>query len=639
MTAMLSDTESCSDDADDEDKNNKCEEPPNKSNTSLEINKSAEVPAAGTFDDKDLYIENSSKCSKDKKRNCCLFCKKLYTKIARHLETIHSNEDEVKKFSLLLKKCTERLKIIDTIRRKGNFQYNTDKNVGKGDLIVCRRPQASKNKEAKDYLPCAKCHGFFSKISLRQHFYRCTGRSSKHAKAVTILGRAILGRVHSAANKKLRSVILPVIREDDVYRVIKYDKLIILYGNKLSIKYKLQHQHDMIRAHLRLLGRFLLTIKESNKNIIDFESIYHPKFYEDVISTVNKVAGLDDEVGIYSKPTTAAMLGTLIKKVGHVLITECIKRQDDEKKALVKDFFELLTEDYGTSVNKTVMETRLQHERQKSDDLPSLDDISKLYMYLKCKRQKAFEDLTNEYTYETWLTLAECTLTSVQLFNRKRAGEIERILIVDFEQYRGIDPDTANDLFKIISLKAQEAAKKYVRFVIRGKLGRTVPVILNYNLLECVKLILHFREKAKVPAENPYIFGLPSYNRKRFKYLRACVLMRKFSEDCNAKVAHLLRGTKLRKHIATFCASMELADTEISDLANFMGHAEKIHREVYRQPIISRDILNITQHLEAAHGCNSQNTEESSTDEDSSNDEADIRKENIGTAISEGTNY
>lgn len=217
------------------------------------------------FDDKDLYVPVSSSSSKDKKRNCCLFCKKLYTKIARHLETIHSNESEVKKFSLLPKKCTERLKIIDTIRRKGNFQYNTNRNVGKGDLIVCRRPQASKNKEVKDYLPCTKCHGFFSKISLRQHFYRCTGRNSKHAKAVTILGRAILSRIHSAANRKLRSVILPVMREDDVYRIIRYDKLIILYGNKLAVKYKLQHQQDMIRAHLRLLGRFLLTIKESDR--------------------------------------------------------------------------------------------------------------------------------------------------------------------------------------------------------------------------------------------------------------------------------------------------------------------------------------------------------------------------------------
>ena len=106
--------------------------------------------------------------------------------------------------------------------------------------------------------------------------------------------------------------------------------------------------------------------------------------------------------------------------------------------------------------------------------------------------------------------------------------------------------------------------------MIRGKLGRTVAVILNSNLLECIKLILQFRENAKVPADT-YVFGLPSYNQKRFKYLRACVLMRKFSEDCNAKVAHLLRGTKLRKHIATFCGSMDLADTEVVDLANFIG--------------------------------------------------------------------
>lgn len=214
----------------------------------------------------------------------------------------------------------------------------------------------------------------------------------------------------------------------------------------------------MIRAYLRLLGRFLLTIKKSNKNINDFESIYHLKFYEDV-SSVNKVAGLDDEVGTYSKPVTAAMLRTLIKKVGHILITECYKTTRWWKKALVKDFLELLTEDYGTSVNKTVIETSLQHQRHKNDDLPSLNDIAKLYMYLKCKRQKAFDDLSNKYTYETWLTLAECILSSVQLFNRRRSGEIERMFITDFKQYKGIDPNMTNEFFKITSLKAQEAAK------------------------------------------------------------------------------------------------------------------------------------------------------------------------------------
>jgi len=551
------------------------------------------------------------------------------------LETVHSNEPEVKKFSLLPKKCAQRLKIIDIIRRQGNFQYNIDSKINKGDLIVCRRPQASKDRSAKDYLPCAKCHGFFSKISIRNHFHRCTRRTSKHVKAVTVMGRTVLGRAHRAASKKLRSVILPVMRDDDVCHVISYDELIILYGNKLCVKYKLQHQNDMIRSHLRLLGRFLLTIKEINKDITDFESIYCPKFYEDVINTVNKIAELNDEVGTYSKPTTAANLGTLIKKVGNLLVTECIKRQDHKKKALVKDFLELLIEDYGTSVNKTVLETRLQHQRHKNNDLPSLDDIAKLYMYLKCKRQEAFDNLKNEYTHKTWQTLAECTLTSVQLFNRRRAGEIERMLIADFEEYKSIDSNTANDLYKKISSRAQDAAKKYVRFVIRGKLGRNVPVLLNYSLVECIKLILKFRDSAKVPTGNPYVFGLPSYDLKRFKYLRACILMRKFSEVCNAQVAHLLRGTKLRKHIATFCAGMELADTEVTDLANFMGHAEKIHREIYRQPIISRDILNITQHLEAAHGCDSPDTEENSIEEYNNNDE----DENEETTMNEGATY
>jgi len=167
------------------------------------------------LDDQDLYVTTSSS-SKDTKRNRCFFCRTLQTKIARHLETVHSNEPDVKKFSLLPKKCAQRLKIIDIIRRQRNFQYNIDSEINKGDLLVCRRPQASKDRSAKDYLPCAKCHSFFSKISIRNHFYRCTGRTSKHFKAVTVMGRTVLGRAHRTASKKLRSVILPVMRDDDV---------------------------------------------------------------------------------------------------------------------------------------------------------------------------------------------------------------------------------------------------------------------------------------------------------------------------------------------------------------------------------------------------------------------------------------
>lgn len=52
-------------------------------------------------DDRNMYVDTSH--NSKVKRNFCLFCKKLQTQLTRHLETVHKNEDEVKKFCLLPK--------------------------------------------------------------------------------------------------------------------------------------------------------------------------------------------------------------------------------------------------------------------------------------------------------------------------------------------------------------------------------------------------------------------------------------------------------------------------------------------------------------------------------------------------------
>lgn len=204
-----------------------------------------------------------------------------------------------------------------------------------------------------------------------------------------VMGRKVLCRIHKLANDTLKNTVFPVLREDEVTRAIRYDELIILYGNKLCTKYKAQHQHDMIRARLRLLGRFLLALRSINNNIDDFKSLYHPKIYDDCISAINIVAGYNDNEKIYKTPAVAANLSTLIKHVGNLLITEYIKQEDTEKKKLVKDFLKLLTVDIGTSVNTTVAETQSAHKRHKKVQLPSLEDIKTLYRYLK-KKSRCF---------------------------------------------------------------------------------------------------------------------------------------------------------------------------------------------------------------------------------------------------------
>jgi len=60
--------------------------------------------------------------------------------------------------------------------------------------------------------------------------------------------------------------------------------------------------------------------------------------------------------------------------------------------------------------------------------------------------------------------------------------------------------------------------------------------------------------------------------------------MRKFAEKCNATSSTTLRGTALRKHVATYYIQLNLNEVEVSELATFMGHADKIHKQHYRQP-------------------------------------------------------
>ncbi|XP_029174871.1 uncharacterized protein LOC114943421 [Nylanderia fulva] len=152
-------------------------------------------------------------------------------------------------------------------------------------------------------------------------------------------------------------------------------------------------------------------------------------------------------------------------------------------------------------------------------------------------------------------------------------------------------------------------------------------------LVQCVELILNQRKDANVPEKNPYVFGIPSSTKRHFKYLRACILMRYFSKKCDAQIPHFLRGTELRKHIATTCITLNLSDNEVDDLANFMGHHEKIHKRHYRQSIAAVEIVRMTKFLEAALG---ENEQQQSNNSDS--EEEEMQETNKDTSSAEWEN-
>lgn len=126
--------------------------------------------------------------------------------------------------------------------------HNIHNGLNTGILITVRQSQAKYKNIADDYNCCSNCKDLYSKRTIRLHYKKCKATHKKGVHEISVIGRRLTGYFHSCANKVLREIIFPVLRDDAVTRCIKYDEL-ILFGNKLCERYTSSHQHDMI-AHM-----------------------------------------------------------------------------------------------------------------------------------------------------------------------------------------------------------------------------------------------------------------------------------------------------------------------------------------------------------------------------------------------------
>lgn len=103
---------------------------------------------------------------------------------------------------------------------------------------------------------------------------------------------------------------------------------------------------------------------------------------------------------------------------------------------------------------------------------------------------------------------------------------MEKILLDNLKKYQSICDNDKAGLFENLPEEYRNNANKYVRFVIRGKKARGVPVLLSMKILNSIKVMLKYKEQAGVPKNNPYLFGLPKMSKSNL-HLDACALMKR----------------------------------------------------------------------------------------------------------------
>lgn len=437
----------------------------------------------------------------------------------------------------------------------------------------------------------------FSKLSLRLHVAKCATKE-KGKKDTLVRSRQLQMHVHEKASSRLVKEILAYNKQDIVTESIVYDEVSILYGNKLCRRYRDQRNNHMIRSRLREIGKFILQCKKINQSLENLQDIIAPQNYDTIVKAINNVAGFNELTGTYKAPSTAYNLGLHIKEITLLMQTEAIKEGNIKKRDAIRDLLDLINDGFKTDINKTVTENQSEKKRHKKVFLPTAADITSLKTFLEKGRAKSYETLQSEFNHKAWKDLAGYTLISLQLFNRRRPGELERILTEDFRSYQFVD--TEDFLQGEFKESMKYLARNYARFFIRGKLNRQVPVILSRELIKCIEMLLKYRDQYGVPKSNPYLFGLPG---RTHITLKACNLMRYYAKACGAPNPTRLRGTELRKQIATACSLYKLSDPLVEDMANHLGHHVDIHKNIYRQSI-GRELPVVTNILLKALGEN-----------------------------------
>ncbi|CAH0546984.1 unnamed protein product [Brassicogethes aeneus] len=532
-------------------------------------------PSSKNSDSTTPPIENNIttvKASRIRRKHVCSFCELSVTNFARHLERNHADELQVQQFMSLDKKSSKRKKLLDKIRREGDFSSS--------EIVPVMKLQHPVN----DYIVCTFCRGYYSKTSLRKHTKNCFFNPDPSLRFnAQIEGQTFMAGPFGPHDPLKQSGLLSALKADEISLIAKKDPIICEVARRYLKSHREKHLVLVAKRHMRRLARLLLNLRELERNpkltIIDF---LKPQKFQSLVKATLNIAEYNKLQHTFKSPSLALQMGTLIKQAIHTAYS-----YEAQKTASCKDRLEnfnmlttLIESDWAHEVSSRAGQNLAINRFNKPSVIPVAKDIKTFDEYLKNLMREAQVILTNQPdNSKAYRDLMDGVFCSIVIFNKRRAGEMQRIYLSTFLQ--NYDSIPFMEFEKALTNSEKILYRSLKRVVIRGKRGRGVPVLFDKETVKYINFLVDVRKHFNL-SENPYLFGVPG----RSNPIHGYGVIRKHALAAlgNKEKASLLTSTKLRKHLATITQIFKMEKNELEQLATFMGHTEKTHSEFYRLP-------------------------------------------------------
>ncbi|XP_031151492.1 uncharacterized protein LOC116047099 isoform X3 [Sander lucioperca] len=509
-------------------------------------------------------------------KNYCYVCGKGFAKLTRHLLRHADEEPEIAEALALPQNSTDRKKIFDELRNWGNYLHNKEalKN-NSGELKLRRRPKTMVI-DPKAHVHCLYCKGMYGRKDMWRHVARCPSRTSNPATGgkTRVLGEIALAEL--PLSKKIPSdvrKILSNMKQDEIASAVQNDFLLIQLAQNLSEKYG-NNSSEHIRQKLREMGRLLLALHE--KSIFSFVDAIKPKNFFKVVEAVKDLAGFDEKMQSYNKPSLALKLGHSLKKIGTIVLTVA---DGNEQMRDTKTFMKLCAKEWFEHVSQTALASLSGRRVNNPSTIPFTHDVQAFFRYLETTTASAIENMEKYENQQVYNALCKVTLAQASVLS-KCAPEVSKITLKTFQE--------RDDSTQVLS-------KNFIRINIPSRTGQNVAVLLTSELVSAITLLVNKRKACGVHKDNPFLFAKPDSSPTSLHHGRVCI--RAFSILCRAKNPEHLRAMRFHKHIARVFQILYLENDELDHLAKLLGHDIRADRDYYRLPEAAVELAKIAKLL------------------------------------------
>lgn len=513
------------------------------------------------------------------KKHLCCFCKEMCWKLPRHFEKSHKTEEEVKEALSYPVGGKKRREIWKMLTRRGDFDATIQSLREGTDIIYTVR--TGQKSDAKEFLPCEFCKGFFAPGKVKIHENTCFLKNSS-IKATTAGSRllketAILDGKHTEIVKK----VLVRMKHDDIYQIIKDDEFLLALGAVELNKKERERYHD-IAYTLRMIAKVLKEFRKITNDVnMTSKDLVLPKNFDTLTQAIFKLAD-------YKGPRDIK-IPHIILKSGYSLKTLCVimrlhslKVGCEEGVKNCRAFLEIYETEYITYSNHA----KAVYEKRKANipvELPLEEDIRLMReMCIKKIHELVKNSEKNAISLDHYKELMKFTFVRILTFNARRGGEPSKLTTTDWEKVESDIWKKKKDIENLEDPLEKMLAKRLKICYVEGKkksqgskATALVPMLFTEEVVNAVRILINQRSILGVTEENEYIFTSGTCLNR----LRGWDTLQAIAKKLNAKKP----PTRTRKYLATALQLLDLNDGELTWVTNHMGHTKDVHFAWYRK--------------------------------------------------------